>query len=505
MFQYIKNIWLSVSLKKKLGSYTIMVILVMGLSVAFNIYVMNFALGSFNVILDDNSRCHDFQEAMELEIKAFETYVRERTTENREEYVLACVRSERCLRSLPFDYGEIGQERYARTWNVKNGYENYRNARDRLLEMSSSDENFIPSLYKIYNMQSYIQTYIRRLVQVTLKEGNASYQDKVSVFYNMPYLILVFSIVMMVVAICITRLLSNTLINPLIQLARSSRKIGKNDFSEPDMVTPNKDEVGELVRAFNKMKHSTEGYINTLKKNNEMAQLLHQEELEKMEMEKRLDATRMELLKSQINPHFLFNTLNMIACTAKLEEAATTERMISSMSNLFRYNLKTSEQIVPLSQEMKVVKDYLYIQQMRFGSRIQFKAMLKVDEDEVMIPAFTLQPVVENAIIHGLSKKEQGGLICLRVWQEGENVTISVADTGVGMDEKSLEELLQALNSKRTARVGIGVGNIYQRIHIMYPKGGDLRIYSKKDRGTVVQMVIPQDRQAEQVWDKKEE
>ena len=76
MFQYIKNIWLSVSLKKKLGSYTVMVILVMGLSVAFNIYVMNFALGSFNVILDDNSRCHDFQEAMELEIKAFETYVR---------------------------------------------------------------------------------------------------------------------------------------------------------------------------------------------------------------------------------------------------------------------------------------------------------------------------------------------------------------------------------------------------------------------------------------------
>ena len=182
----------------------------------------------------------------------------------------------------------------------------------------------------------------------------------------------------------------------------------------------------------------------------------------------RLDATRMELLKSQINPHFLFNTLNMIACTAKLEEAATTERMISSMSNLFRYNLKTSEQIVPLSQEMKVVKDYLYIQQMRFGSRIQFRAMLKVDEDEVMVPAFNLQPVVENAIIHGLSKKEQGGLNCLRVWQEGENVTISVADTGVGMDEKSLEELLRALNGKRTARVGIGVGNIYQRIHIMY-------------------------------------
>ena len=127
---------------------------------------------------------------------------------------------------------------------------------------------------------------------------------------------------------------------------------------------------GELVQAFNKMKHATEGYINTLKEKNEMAERLHKEEVERIEMEKRLDAARLELLKSQINPHFLFNTLNMISCMAKLEEAQTTERMISSLGNLFRYNLKTSEQIVPLERELKVVQDYMYIQQMRFGSRI---------------------------------------------------------------------------------------------------------------------------------------
>ena len=121
MFQNIKDIWLTISLKRKIGSFAVMVILVMGLSVAFNIRIMDFSLGSFNVILDDNSRCHDFQEAMELEIKAFEVYVRDRTQENRDEYVLACVRSVRCLRSLPFDYERIGEERYARTWNVKRG------------------------------------------------------------------------------------------------------------------------------------------------------------------------------------------------------------------------------------------------------------------------------------------------------------------------------------------------------------------------------------------------
>ena len=110
MFRYIKNLWLTISLKKKLGTFSIIVILVMGLSIAFNILIMNFSLDSFNVILQDNSRCHDFQEALELEISAFESYVRSRTQERRDEYVLACVRTKRCLLSLPFSYSQIGQE-----------------------------------------------------------------------------------------------------------------------------------------------------------------------------------------------------------------------------------------------------------------------------------------------------------------------------------------------------------------------------------------------------------
>lgn len=493
MFGYLKNLWLTISLRRKLETFAVMVILVMGLSVAFNIRVMNFSLDSFDVILRDNSQCHEFQEALALEIKAFEEYARERTPERREEYVLSCVRTKRCLLSLPFDYARIGPERYARTWNVRNGYEGYSKARDEILSMNTADDGFVPALYQVYSMQGYLQTYARRLVQVTLKDGNAIYQEKASVFYNMPYLILMFSIVMMVVVMCMTKVLSGTLVDPMVKMAHNARKIARNDFGGRDLEVPNKDEMGELVKAFNKMKHATEGYINTLKENNEMAELLHREELEKMEMEKRLDAARLELLKSQINPHFLFNTLNMIACMAKLEDASTTERMITSMSNLFRYNLKTSEQIVPLEQELKVVQDYMYLQQMRFGSRIRYECKLEVEAAKVLIPAFTLQPVVENGIIHGISKKEQGGRIFIRIWKNGENLMISVADTGLGMDEERLRTLSEALKGSRTSGIGIGLGNIYKRIHTMY-EGGDMRLYSREGCGTVVQMTIPQDK-----------
>ena len=489
----LRNIWLTISIKKKIGIFAAMVILIMALSATFSICIMNFSLGGFNTILNDNSRCHDFQEALDLEIESFADYIRDATPDTRDQYVLSCVRTERCLRSLPFDYARIGTERYARTWSILNGYETYQAYRDELAETQVRESDFVERLYRVYKMQEYLQTYARRLVQVTLKEGNDSYQEKVPVFYNMPYLILAISAVFMGFVMFLTKILSNALVSPAVLLAQCARKIAKNDFTGEDPSVENRDEMGELVRAFNKMKRSTKGYIDTLKENHRMSELLHREEIERVEMEKQLSGARLELLKSQINPHFLFNTLNMIACMAKLEEAVTTERMISSMGSLFRYNLKTSEQIVTLARELKVVQDYMYIQQMRFGSRILYSCDLKVDAEQAMIPAFTLQPVVENAMVHGLSKKEQGGRVHIRIWEQGNRLVISVADTGLGMSEERLAEVTEAMKERRTSRIGIGLGNIYKRIHMMY-KQGEFRIASIEGRGTVIQMFIPQEK-----------
>ena len=493
MRQRIRQIWLSITLKQKFGLYTVMVLLIMAVSAMFNIRLSDFSLSSFNGILEENSQCYAFQEAMDQEVSAFGAYIRERTDELKEEFVLACVRTERCLRSLPFDYEMIGEERYARTWNIQNSYEYYRQYRDRLAEEGSNSRvGFISELYQVYDMQEYLQGYARNLVQVTLTAGNETYQEQVPLFQRLPSLIVLVSIVLMGAAIWLTRVLSSSVIAPVVRLAHSARKIAQNDFTEEDISIPNRDEIGELVTSYNKMKHATEGYINTLKKNHEMSELLHKEELERIEMEKRLDSAQLELLKSQINPHFLFNTLNMIGCMAKLEDAETTERMITSLSNLFRYNLKTSEQFVLLEQELKVVHDYVYIQQMRFGDRIRYDSDIQVDPHKVIIPAFTLQPVVENGILHGLSRKEQGGRLHLRIWQEGRKVIISVADAGVGMDEQQRAVLVEGLTERQNKKVGIGLGNIFKRIHILY-EGGDMQVYSRAGCGTAVQMTIPQE------------
>lgn len=498
MYEYIKGCWLGISLKKKLGIYVCLTILVISVSALFSFLLMDFAVGNFNIILDDNSRCYNFQEAVELEAHAFGNYIRNRTLENEQYYKEACQQSEDSLGQLPFDYLTIGPERYVKTWNIRNAYENYRVSRDGILKEQPKGTEYIASLYRVYSMQEYLQTYARQLLQLTMVAGDISYQRQVPFFYRMPYLILLLSVVMIAAMTFLTRLLSHAVVDPMELLAEATRKIAVNDFSGEDLTVENRDEMGEMVLAFNRMKHATEGYIHTLVKNHEISELLHKEAMEKMEMEKQLEAARLDLLKSQINPHFLFNTLNIIACMAKLEEALTTEKMITSMGNLFRYNLKTTEQIVPLERELKVVRDYMYIQEMRFGNRIRYDCCLEVDEATAKIPAFTLQPLVENAIVHGVGKKEQGGRVFLRVWQKGNMMIISVADTGIGMDKEARNGLEEALKNRHTSKVGIGLGNIYQRIHTMYQEG-EMKIYSQKGRGMVIQIAIPQKAEKEQM------
>lgn len=487
----INNIWLSFTLKQKIGTFAGMTIAVVLLSFIFNMMVVNFSLYGFKITLDDNVRSYDFMEALTKEKTVFETYIRSRTPENEQAYEQACNETKQALLLLPYDYEAIGANRFGKTWAIQNSYEFYQGKKEHFLVMGEEHPEYITELYQIYKMQGYLQEYARVLTQDTLKEGNKMYQDRVPALYRLPFLIMLIGIVLVLAVLGLVRAMNQTLIRPVVNLARVSRKIAKNDFGGEDVIVPNKDEVGELVSAFNKMKHATGRYIMTLEEKREMAELLHQEEVAKLEVEKRLDATNLELLKSQINPHFLFNTLNMIACMAKLEDGKTTEQMTNALSNLFRYNLKTPEAVVILEQELKVVRDYMYIQQMRFGSRIHYEIECHVDAKSVMVPTFTFQPLVENAIIHGLSKKEEGGEIRIRICERQEQVIITIADTGVGMTKVELEELRGALEQRTTARVGIGVGNIYKRIHGMY-QGGDFRIYSKKGRGTVIKITIPQ-------------
>ena len=195
------------------------------------------------------------------------------------------------------------------------------------------------------------------------------------------------------------------------------------------------------------------------------------------------------MLKNQINPHFLFNTLNMIASMAQVEDAATTEQMITAMSRLFRYNLKSTDSVMPLERELKVVSDYMYLQQMRFGKRLRFTSDCPDDTLDHLVPSFALQPLVENAIVHGISAQKEGGKIHIRARRADGRLWLWVSDTGCGMAEERLAQIRGALAAGDEKATGVGLGNIYRRIHAMYPDG-EMEVFSRAGCGTVIRLAV---------------
>ena len=194
-------------------------------------------------------------------------------------------------------------------------------------------------------------------------------------------------------------------------------------------------------------------------------------------------------LQSQINPHFLFNTLNSINRTVMLGRREQALTMLDSLSVLLRYNLADAQMPALLGEELGITEEYLKIQKMRFSSRLNVDVRHdRKLEQAVTLPRFTLQPLVENAVIHGLEPKEEGGTLILDVRKTGNYIRIRICDNGMGIEKERLERIRRRLSEKQPER--IGVWNIWQRLSLYTGRDDSLKIMSKKGAGTIVSIYL---------------
>ena len=506
-----KQLWLNMSIGAKTNLFAQFVLLSVILAAGLNLYTTRFSVLEVNRILNEIARCERAQDAMQEEETALQRYVRAQSGENLSRLQEACSTASEAITGLPFSWEEIGEERYAITWRIRNSYRSYAQHRENicaLLEATGSeidgglpfedDEEAVTRLYAVYDMQNYLKEYMQSLSQLTVDYASAVYGRQYPVLQMIPVVQVTLSAVLILVAFSLARLFSETIVSPIRQMASASRSISGGNMEVPRIEVENRDEVGELVQAFNRMNEATRQNLLTMEENQRLMEQLHQEEMETAEAVKRLESARMDLLQSQIKPHFLFNTLNTISGMAELEDAEKTDSMIRSLSHLFRYNLHTSDQFVSLQQELDVARDYLYLQQMRFGERVTYEIRTELQDDDdltgadsIMIPAFVLQPLVENAVIHGISKKEQGGKIDILARQKDSELYLRVRDTGAGIEEDVLAGMMAKLEGKPSdAHVGIGIGNLYERIRRLYGEGR-MKISSKPGVETVAEIIIP--------------
>ncbi len=480
--------WYKFSLKRKLYIVLVGVTLFMAVAIAINVNVSYIFIEDVRLLMDDNLSTYKFQESFSREVEAFGELVRDWSTEKEANYEAARVEAKANLAALPYQYEQIGEERYAITWNILNTYEEYESQKEKTLSLRDSNPKYIEELYRTYRIQDYLKVYTSRLTKEVLNKGNDYYEERVNLLKQMPYILIIISVLSLGILFLLLRAMMGSLVKVVYKLIEVTAGIERNDFSVPDVVWNGEDEIGKLTTAFNNMKRAMESYVSTLKEKRVIEEKLHQKELERANLEQQFSFSQLQLLKSQINPHFLFNTFNMITRMAQMEEAPVTEEMLIAMSNLLRYSLRTTEPFAPLNQELKIVEDYMYIQEKRFGERIQWKIDCGIQAEEVEVPVFLLQPLVENAVLHGISPKVNGGSIEIIVEQLEEVIKIKVKDDGIGMSAGKLEQIQNAINY-RGSGLGIGLGNIYRRIAAYYEKGS-VKVDSIEGEGTIVTIIF---------------
>ncbi len=224
-------------------------------------------------------------------------------------------------------------------------------------------------------------------------------------------------------------------------------------------------------------------------------QILKEEKRKQTERE--LLRTRLNFLRAQINPHFLFNALNTIVAVCGQEGANRARRLIVQLSTFFRRITKEEGDFVPLQEELDYLDAYLSIEQARFGERLQVEKKIQLSESglQTLVPILVLQPIVENAVKHGLSQKTEGGKIIIRAEEEDAKVRIDIEDTGVGMSEEVRQGILgqngRNLKEINSDHAGVGLKNIRERMNNLFGGKFEMSITSIPNQGTTVSITLP--------------
>jgi two-component system sensor histidine kinase YesM len=271
--------------------------------------------------------------------------------------------------------------------------------------------------------------------------------------------------------------LSRSIYTPIKKLHDVTTTITKNDL-QALMTSDNVDEITELGMSFNIMIGKIKELLDS--------KIKEQENLKKAEL---------RALQAQINPHFLYNTLDTIIWMAESKKTDQVVKIVSALSNFFRISLSKGMDWITIGEEVDRIRSYLTIQKIRYQDILDFKIDVSDDVAENTILKLILQPLVENALYHGIKNKRQGGTITIRARRQGEEeIRIEVEDDGIGFPPEKLSRLQAELEDDTgdiKLESGFGIGNVNKRIRLYYGKPYGLSVQSEYASGTCVTLVIP--------------
>lgn len=305
--------------------------------------------------------------------------------------------------------------------------------------------------------------------------GVFSMDEVMSSVNTIVYILFTCVIISLVLVVIVSFKFSRTLTNPIFKLKRLMKQAESGDLTVRFNFEHN-DEIGELGQSFNHM----------IARIDQLIQMVYVEQENKRTAE-------MKSLQEQIKPHFLYNTLDTISWMARDYDAEDIVRLVDALTNMFRIGLSHGKDIITVKEEITHVSNYLYIQKIRYKDKLNY--VIHVDESlyAIEVPKLILQPLVENAIYHGVKAKRGGGTITITGVPEGENLVFTVQDNGAGMPQEKVEELNRRMSERSVLdeQKSFGLFYIRERIQLCYGTGYGVHVESALGEGTRVTITLP--------------
>ena len=338
---------------------------------------------------------------------------------------------------------------------------------------------------------NHLYRYTQQLIERAIMDNQSTYDHLIQINEKLDTVYTLTVLVMLLFGFIAFREVIRML-SIVQEMARSSKAITAGDYDRPEILEHRGDEIGDMARAFNEMKHAMRNQVQLLTANNEMEKEIYRKDTEALAMQTLLEREKLQLLRSQVNPHFLFNTINMIKYTAQEEMAEKTDALLSSLCRLFRYSLADNEVLVPLSREIKIVDEYYSLYRARFKEKVSlvWNISPSLVLTETLVPSFFFQPLVENAFKHGLGPKEQPGTVYLSLEEKDEMLSVLVEDDGVGIEEEALKVIRSQLLDPPISGEHIGLYSVAARLKLIDARCS-FEVTSEKGKGTKISIKMP--------------
>ncbi|MDD2458411.1 MAG: histidine kinase [Eubacteriales bacterium] len=489
--------------KRLLIPYLLTGILV-GASTVYNILSINIIVDRLNATYASNAAIFDL--VMTLgEVQTYtESYLSTKSSTALENYYRASDSlSEKAvlLNNRVYDADPLLLER-----NIRRMIESYNAETQSAIQAKRGRD--IAAYTDHYNKSSQIYEYIIQYADQLNKnrfESNYSqYQVMGQLLDQIQLLDILILALILVINFGVVLLTALRITRPVAQLAQRAGLVAEGNLDVAPIDVDSHDEVHVLAKAFNAMIISLKAYVAQIRDN--LIRETRQKEHE-LVMENLLQVAQLKNLQAQINPHFLFNALNTGAQMAMLEGADRTSEFVEHVADFYRYNIKLFDRDVTLRDEIQMAKDYIYIQKVRFGDRISYHESIDPDCLFIRMPGLVLQPLVENALNHGLRDVEQSGRVDLVAQCKDDSVEVLVHDNGRGMDPVKIRQILDAKPlataspSQLTAEdsdiqagggAGIALTNVVTRLRLFFHRDDVIDIISGPGiEGTTIRLSFP--------------